>query len=138
MKNILYFAIPIIIILISMNFWGCDSAEEFAEEQINKVDTTIVITDTIKSHRDTSFVPVKYQMEIQLGSFATRKYAEAFSAKADEILNRKTEISFDDNIYRVTAGRFTIPDRANAYLEYVKEKGFSDAFVRKIKVINEE
>jgi hypothetical protein len=138
MKKIYYFVVPFLALFTSFIYWGCDAAEDFAEQQITQYDTTIVITDTVKKHTNVKFEPVKFELEIQLGSFASKAYADNLSAKADLLLNRKTEVIFEDNVYRVSAGRFTIPDRANAYLEYVREKGFTDAFIRKIKKINDD
>jgi hypothetical protein len=138
MKNIYYFVVPFLALCASVILWGCDAAEDFAEHQATQYDTTIVINDTVRKHTDAKFEPVKFELEIQLGSFASKTYADNLAAKADLILNRKTEVIFEDNVYRVSAGRFTIPDRANAYLEYVKEKGFTDAYIRKIRKINDD
>jgi hypothetical protein len=134
MKNLLYFlALPFLIFISSAFFWGCDAAEEFAEEQMYIADTTIIKIDTIRTRTEIKFVPVKFELIVQIASFARKQYADIMSLKADSILNKKTDIIFEDNYYIVAAGRFTDPEKANAYMGYVKGKGFSDAFVKKIK-----
>ncbi len=138
MKNLFNFVILLLVISASFILWGCDAAEDFAEQQNSTYDTVIVITDTIKNRTEVKLVPVKFELEIQLGSFASKTYADNLSAKADSVLKGKTEVIFQDNIYRVCAGRFVNPEKANAYLEYVKEKGFGNAFIRKVKKINDE
>ena len=136
MKKIFYFVLPFLALIISFIFGGCDAAEDFAEEQSLTYDTTIVMFDTIRNHTDVNFIPVKFELEIQLGSFTSKKYADILSAKADSVLNKKSEVIYENNIYRVSAERFTNPEKANAYLEYVRGKGFRDAFVKKIRIID--
>jgi len=134
MKNLLYFlAIPFLIFISSSCFWGCDTAEEYAEEQMYIPDTTIVKIDTLRTRTEIKFVPVKFELVVQIASFAKKQYADNMSLKVDSILSKKTEIIFENNYYVVAAGRFTDPEKANTYLGYVKGKGFTDAFVKKIK-----
>jgi hypothetical protein len=136
MKKIFYFVLPFLALFTSFFWGGCDAAEDFAEEQSLSFDTTIVMIDTVRNHTDVNFIPVKFELEIQLGSFTSKKYADILSAKADSVLNKKSEVIYENNIYRVSAERFTNPEKANAYLEYVKGKGFRDAFVKKIRIID--
>ena len=136
MKKIFYFVLPFLALFTSLILGGCDAAEDFAEEQSLTYDTTIVMFDTIRNHTDVNFIPVKFELEIQLGSFTSKKYADILSAKADSVLNKKSEVIYENNIYRVSAERFTNPEKANAYLEYVRSKGFRDAFVKKIRIID--
>jgi len=136
MKKIFYFVLPFLALFTSLILGGCDAAEDFAEEQSLTYDTTIVMFDTIRNHTDVNFIPVKFELEIQLGSFTSKKYADILSAKADSVLNKKSEVIYENNIYRVSAERFTNPEKANAYLEYVRGKGFRDAFVKKIRIID--
>ena len=136
MKKIFYFVIPFLALFMSFIFCGCDSSEDLAEEQTSLSDTTIVMTDTIRNHTYLNFMPVTFELEIQLGSFATKMYADNLSVKADAILNQNTDVIFENNVYRVSAGRFTDPEKANAYLEYVRGKGFRDAYVKKVRKID--
>jgi len=137
MKNLLYFlALPFLIFISSACFWGCDAAEDFAEEQMYIPDTTIVQIDTIRTRTEIKFVTVKFELVVQIASFAKKQFADNMSLNADSILGKKTEIIFENNYYIVAVGRFTDPEKANAYMGYVRGKGFPDAFVKKIKKLD--
>lgn len=130
----MYFTvIPCLLFISSFYFWGCDAAEDYAEQQMYIADTTIVQIDTIRTRTEIKFVPVKFDLVIQIASFARRDYAESMSQKADLSLSKKTEVIIENNYYLVIAGKFTDAEKAKAYLEYVKGKGFPDAFVKKTR-----
>jgi len=134
MKKLLYFScIIILMVLSSLGIYGCDAAEDYGEEMINIPDTTVTIIDTIKSKTEINFVPVKFDLVVQLSSFSKKENAEKYSVKTDSILSKSTSIINIDGHFLVTIGKFTDPERANAYLEYIRGKGYPEAFVKKVK-----
>jgi hypothetical protein len=134
MKKPLYFlilsAIPII---TSLLLFSCDSAEDEAEDRMTRPDTTMVLYDTIRTKTEIKFVPVKFELVIEIASFKNKENADRFKSKTDSLLNKTTEVLELDNHFIVTVGRFTEPDKANAFLEYIKSRGYPQAFIKKIK-----
>ena len=136
MKKSLYFIIlSIIPLFASLLLFGCDAAEDKAEDMMNQPDTTLVMIDTIRTKTEVKFVPVTLDLVIEIASFNNKDNAEKYKAKTDSILNKTTEIIELEDHYIITIGRFTEPDRANAFLDYIKGQGYPQAFIKKVKKI---
>jgi len=137
MRKSLYFCILSALPLIaSLLFYACDAAEDEAEDRMTRPDTTLVMIDTFKTKTDVKFIPVKLDLVIQIASFTNRENAEKYKMKTDSLLNKTTEILELDNHFLITVGRFTDPDKANAFLDYIKDQGYPQAFIKKVKKLD--
>jgi hypothetical protein len=130
-----FIIIWILSLLFPIIFISCDAAEDEAEQTQVYKDTVIYKYDTVFTKREGKFQPVRYELTIQLGCYNLKENAENLSKKAKELLGREIEIINSGNKFIVVVGKFSEPDRANAYLDFVKSKGINDAFVRNIKEI---
>jgi len=96
-----YHHIPLFILLIfSIFFTSCSLSEEVAKEK-EKSDE-IYIFDEVPPEDSYTFETlvsnVNFLYIIQIGAFSTRERAELFAEKSRRDLNRRIEISYNDDI----------------------------------------
>ena len=105
-----------------------DDSKEWDDGLVVVVDTVVVRTDTIKTELK-KVESIKLNLTVQLAAFVNKDNADQYVIDARERLNTMVDVKFTKGIYKITVGKFDDSDRANAYLDFVKSKGFEDAFV---------
>jgi hypothetical protein len=125
-----------VLLLISSTFIfsACTSSEdskEWDDGLVVVVDTVIVRTDTIKTELK-KVESIKLNLTVQLAAFVNKDNADQYVIDARERLNTMVDVKFTKGVYRITVGKFDDSERANAYLDFVKSKGFGDAFVNNV------
>lgn len=117
--------------IISVAFYTCTG--EYSDEEIIVVEDTVYVkTDTfIQRYKPTEKLDLR--MVVQLAAFSKKENAEEFVKKAKEKLGFPPDISYFENYYIVTVGSFADASKAEDYLNYIKGKGFPDAFIRKLR-----
>ena len=94
-------------------------------------DTVILNVDTlIKEQRNVQKLNLVFV--IQLASFKEMNYAETFRDQAKEKLNVIPDVRKTSTFYHVTVGKFNDAKSAQDYLNFVKSRGFQNAFVKSI------
>ncbi len=93
---------------------------------IKKTDTVFIQTDSARIEQN----QFDFNLTIQLASYDNLPYAESFALKAKETLNSDVEISEYQGKYTIITGKFDAVRKAEAYLGFVKSKGFNEAFIR--------
>ena len=122
-----------VLLLISSTviFSACtssDDSKEWDDGLVVVVDTVVVRTDTIKTELK-KVESIKLNLTVQLAAFVNKDNADQYVIDARERLNTMVDTKFVKGVYKITVGKFDDSDRANAYLDFVKSKGFQDAFV---------
>ena len=122
-----------VLLLASSTFFfsACTSSEdkkEWDDGLVVVVDTVVVRTDTIKTELK-KVESIKLNLTVQLAAFVNKDNADQYVIDARERLNTMVDVKFTKGIYKITVGKFDDSERANAYLDFVKSKGFEDAFV---------
>ena len=122
-----------VLLLISSTFifsacTSSDDSKEWDDGLVVVVDTVVVRTDTIKTELK-KVESIKLNLTVQLAAFVNKDNADQYVIDARERLNTMVDVKFTKGIYKITVGKFDDSDRANAYLDFVKSKGFEDAFV---------
>ena len=122
-----------VLLLISSTFifsacTSSDDSKEWDDGLVVVVDTVVVRTDTIKTELK-KVESIKLNLTVQLAAFVNKDNADQFVTDARERLNTMVDTKFTKGVYKITVGKFDDSDRANAYLDFVKSKGFEDAFV---------
>jgi cell division septation protein DedD len=122
-----------VLLLISSTFIfsACTSSndsKEWDDGLVVVVDTVVVRTDTIKTELK-KVESIKLNLTVQLAAFVNKDNADQFVTDARERLNTMVDTKLTKGVYKITVGKFDDSDRANAYLDFVKSKGFEDAFV---------
>ncbi|MGB9695804.1 MAG: SPOR domain-containing protein [Ignavibacteria bacterium] len=131
MKNIKFrICLWLNLFIISLIFYACTG--EYPDEEVIVVEDTVYVKmDTlIQRHKTTEKLDLR--MVVQLAAFSKRENADEFAKKAKEKLGFLPNITYFDNYYIVTVGSFTDASKAEDYLNYIKGKGFSEAFIRKV------
>lgn len=124
------FCLVLNLVFISLMLYACTG--EYPDEEV------IVVEDTVYVKMDTVIQRYKppekldLRMVVQLAAFSKKENAEEFAKKAKEKLGFFPNISYFENYYVVTVGSFTDASKAEDYLNYIKGKGFSEAFIRKV------
>ena len=122
-----------VLLLISSTFIfsacsSSDDSKEWDDGLVVVVDTVVVRTDTIKTELK-KVESIKLNLTVQLAAFVNKDNADQFVTDARERLNTMVDTKLTKGVYKITVGKFDDSDRANAYLDFVKSKGFEDAFV---------
>jgi hypothetical protein len=100
----------------------CDCDEYMVTDTV-KI-TIVDTTETVKLEKETKYF-------VQIGCFANRLYAERFAENAKINLSSAIMVILSkDNLYRIFAGEYKEIENARVQLNYVKIKGYSDAFIR--------
>jgi cell division septation protein DedD len=118
------------IVIISLMFYACTG--EYPDEEVIVVkDTVYIEKDTvIQKHKTPEKLDIR--MVVQLAAFSRKENADEFAKKIKDKLGFLPNVSLFENYYIVTVGSFTDASKAEDYLNYIKGKGFSEAFIRKI------
>ena len=112
-------------------FFSCSSSyndDELDDGIVVVVDTVVVRTDTVKTELK-KVESIILNLTVQLGAFVNKDYDDQYVSDARERLNTMVDIKLNKGIYKITVGKFDNSERANSYLEFVKSKGFEDAFL---------
>jgi hypothetical protein len=112
-------------------FFSCSSSyngDEWDDGIVVVVDTVVVRTDTVKTELK-KVESIKLNLTVQLGAFVNKDNADQFVMDARDRLNTMVDMKSVKGVYKITVGKFDDSERANAYLDFVKSKGFEDAFV---------
>ena len=129
MKKIYIYPFILVTLLLVSLMSSCSSADD--EDIYVLRDTVVLNVDTlIKEQRSVQRVNLTYV--IQLAAFKEQSYADAFVTSAKEKLNSIPDIRKTGNIYLVTVGKFNEAGSAQDYLNFVKSKGFSNAFIKSL------
>jgi len=134
--NLYFLLLPLAVYLT-----GCSSGEYDIEkyevnytEKTVKIDTLKKITikeddkndkikEDINTNKDTYFYI------IQIGAFSQKNNLEKFYEQAKMILGAEVYYEQSNSLYKVRIGNF--PNRAEAlkYIEFIRSKGYNDAFI---------
>jgi len=129
MKKIYIYPFILVTLLLVSLMSSCSSGDD--EDIYVLRDTVVLNVDTlIKEQRSVQRVNLTYV--IQLAAFKEQSYADAFVTSAKEKLNSIPDIRKTGNIYLVTVGKFNEAGSAQDYLNFVKSKGFSNAFIKSL------
>ena len=73
---------------------------------------------------------------VQIGAFINRHYADKFTADARNRLGQAVDQKPNNlNILQIVSGYFRTQAEAQNYLNFVREKGYSDAFIKETKYL---
>ncbi|MFZ4589470.1 MAG: SPOR domain-containing protein [Ignavibacteria bacterium] len=129
MKRIYIYPLVLVAFLLVSLMSSCTSSDD--EDIYVLKDTVVLNVDTlIKEQRNVQKVNLTFV--IQLAAFKEQNYADAFVVSAKEKLNSIPDVRKTGSIYLVTVGKFNEASSAQDYLNYVKSKGFSNAFVKSL------
>ena len=124
----------LLLLIGSALFYSCSSSdtdeidEDFKRELVVVVDTVVVRTDTIKTELK-RVKAIKLNLTVQIGAFVNQDNATQFVSDARERLNTMVDMNHRSGVYKITVGKFDNSERADAYLQFVKSKGYEDAFI---------
>lgn len=120
--------ILVTLILVSL-MSSCSSSDD--EDIYVLRDTVFLNVDTlIKEQRNVQKVNLKFV--IQLAAFSDQSNADAFIISAKEKLNSIPDTRKSGNVLLITVGKFSDATSAQDYLNFVKSKGFTNAFVKSL------
>jgi len=119
----------LLFLLFPLVFVSCYSGDDCCDE-----DEEYYVVDTTKPviAKETLLVVYKYKLNVQIGAFANKNYADDFAKVAREKLKYSVEIRlYPDGLYKLlVGGEFVDINKAIEILEYVRTKGYFDAFIR--------
>ncbi|MCE1165760.1 MAG: SPOR domain-containing protein [Bacteroidetes bacterium] len=128
MRRALIYLIVLVSLLTLSLLSSCSSTGDDEEIYVLR-DTVILNVDTlIKETRNIQKLNLKFV--VQLAAFKEMNYAEAYKDKVKEKLNVVPDIRKTGDVYHVTVGKFNDAASAQDYLNFVKSKGFTNAFVK--------
>jgi cell division septation protein DedD len=108
---------------------SCTSSDD--EDIYVLKDTVVLNVDTlIKEQRNVQRVNLSYV--IQLAAFREQSHADAFILSAKEKLNSIPDLRKTNGVFLVTVGKFNEAGSAQDYLNFVKSKGFTNAFIKSL------
>ncbi len=135
----LFFFFPAI-----LYFYSCTSGEYEVEQYNVKYTEKTVKIDTIKkiTFNDDKFRQDKnnkdnlkdpgrdsYTYTIQIGAFAMHENSDRFTEMAKQILGDEVYTDISTNLHKIRIGRWNNRAEAVKYIEYVRSKGYLDAFI---------
>ncbi len=134
MRKLLITLLSLTPLILSL-FISCAGYDDYFDYRIDtlvvkKVDTVIVGDTSVPSEPREEKYMTNLNLTVQLGSFANQSYAVSFAETAKQNLNYETEIQVYDDKFCVIAGNFDTVKKAEAYLSYVKSKGYNQAYIR--------
>ena len=122
----LFLAIP------AFYFIACSSGEyEYNEYKEDYVEKTIK-TDTIRRVEIKETTTIKedsYIYIVQVGAFSIQSNFDNFFQRAKEVIGSDVYYEQSGNLYKIRVGKFSTRAEAIKFAEFVKTKGYSDAFV---------
>jgi cell division septation protein DedD len=129
MKKAFIYPLLLVSFLLFSLLTSCTSSDD--EDIYVLRDTVVLNVDTlIKEQRNEQKLNLVFV--IQLAAFKELSYAESFRDKAKEKLNAVPDLRKTNSIYHVTIGKFNDATSAQDYLNFVKSKGFPNAFVKSL------
>ena len=129
MKKIYIFPFILVTLLLVSLMSSCSSSDD--EDIYVLRDTVVLNVDTlIKEQRNVQKVNLKFV--IQLAAFSDQSNADAFIISAKEKLNSIPDTRKSGNVLLITVGKFSDATSAQDYLNFVKSKGFTNAFVKSL------
>ncbi len=131
MKKYKTTVLKVTLFVISVFVFSCSSNQVLRDcdcDEYMIVDTVkVTIVDTTKAVE----VEKETKYYVQIGCFANRIYAERFAENAKINLSSTIMVILSkDNLYRIFTGEYREIENAREQLNYVKIKGYSDAFIR--------
>lgn len=128
MKKIYIFPLIFVTFLLVSLMSSCTSSDD----DIYVIrDTVVLNVDTlIKEQRNVQKINLTYV--IQLAAFKEQSYADAFIISAKEKLNSIPDVRKSGSLFLITVGKFNEASSAQDYLNFVKSKGFTNAFIRSL------
>lgn len=143
MKIIKIFKV-ILIFFCVIFYYACSSGEydidkytvKYTEKTV-KLDTIRKITfneDNIKqdkNNKENIKDPVKesYTYTIQIGAFAMNENSDRFTNIAKQILGDEVYTEITSNLHKIRIGKFSNRAEAIKYIDFVRSKGYLDAFI---------
>lgn len=125
-------------------YYACSSGEydidkytvKYTEKTV-KLDTIRKITfneDNIKqdkNNKENIKDPVKesYTYTIQIGAFAMNENSDRFTNIAKQILGDEVYTEITSNLHKIRIGKFSNRAEAIKYIDFVRSKGYLDAFI---------
>jgi cell division protein FtsN len=125
---------------LALAYYGCSSGEyELEKNKIDYVDKTlkydtvnkVVTVDTTK--KETYITKDTYTYIVQIGAFIVESNFQRFFEESKSRLGDQVTYEFEDHLYKIRFGRFSDKAEAIKQLNYVKERGYSDAFIATVK-----
>lgn len=124
----IHYSLLIVLTIIFAEFFSSCCADDQCSEEDTYGKTVVLKSDTVYQK-----VP-KYKafpLYIQIGAFVNRKNAEDFANSARNQLKMQVALKLtQEGVFRITVGEFNDVEKAKELLEYVKQHGYSDAFIR--------
>jgi hypothetical protein len=129
MKKVYIYPFILVTLIFVSLISSCTSGDD--EDIYVLKDTVVLNVDTlIKEQRNVQKVNLTFV--IQLAAFREQSHADAFLVSAKDKLNSIPDLRNMGNMYLVTVGKFNDAGSAQDYLNFVKSKGFSNAFVKSL------
>jgi len=116
---------------------GCSSGEyEIDEYKVDYVEKTI-IADTIKKvvikedpiKEDIKKDPISYTYVVQIGAFTMLSNFSKFLERAKQVLGDEVYYEESGGLYKIRIGSYNNKTEALKYVDFVKSKGYTDAFI---------
>jgi len=129
MKKVYIYPFILVTLLLVSLMSSCTTSDD--EDIYVLRDTVVLNVDTlIKEQRNVQRVNLSYV--IQLAAFREQSHADAFILSAKEKLNSIPDLRKTDGVFLVTVGKFNEAGSAQDYLNFVKSKGFTNAFIKSL------
>ena len=126
-KKTIHFLLITIIASLPFVLHSCCADEQCAEEDtfgktvVHKTDTVYKKVPRLKSG----------PYFVQIGAFVNKNNADAFSNKARDILKTSVDIQKTyEGLFRIIVGEYKEIQAARDMMKYIKNNGYSDAFIR--------
>ncbi|MCC6866620.1 MAG: SPOR domain-containing protein [Ignavibacteria bacterium] len=121
----------LIIFLAAFYFSSCTSGEyEVEQYKVDYTEKTIKIDTlkkiTIDENKNNS---ERYTFTIQIGAFSINENFQRFYNQAVGDLGSGVYHEYSGSLHKIRIGKFNNRSEAVKYTEYVRSKGYSDAFV---------
>jgi cell division protein FtsN len=115
---------------------GCSSGEydtnsykvDYVEKEV-KYDTSKKITLDDKIKEDKNVTKDSYTYVVQIGAFMVKSYFERFYEIARQTLGDEVYYEQSNYMYKIRIGSYNTRAEAIKYMEFVRSKGYNDAFV---------
>lgn len=135
----------LIVLFLSLAFiyFGCSSGEyetetheiEYVEKTL-KIDTVKKVpldTVTKKENTDIKNPRDSYSYIVQIGAFIIKENFERFFESAKQRLGEDVFYELSNTLYKIRIGKYSDKAESLKQLDYVKSRGFLDAFIISVK-----
>lgn len=130
----------IFLVLPAVYFTACSSGEYDIEEyQVDYTEKTIkadtlkkivIKDDSIKQDKNNKDnTKESYSYIVQIGAFSMQSNFDRFFQRARQTLGNDVYYDQSGNLYKIRIGKYTNRAEAIKFAEFVKTKGYFDAFV---------